>query len=130
MAGEIEWLDSGGCSAANEETLDVGGKWPAAAWLARVTHWPWWQPTFRPIALAPVAVVAVLTFGPSSPGSTDAGHGVTTYRICMISEPAAADTAPAARNLPGSLLAEQVQHLPRGGLCMRVARVGGEGGTP
>jgi hypothetical protein len=118
--GEIEWLDPDGCPEAPEETLDLGSGWPAWSWLARATHWPVWRARPGRIVLAPAALVSVLTFGPSSPGLPNAGDGAITHRpltlICTTTEPAAADAAPAARNLRGSLLGEQVQR-PHGPGC-------------
>jgi len=123
---EIEWVEPEGEPAGGDDTLDVGREWSATAWLARVMRWPSRPPGFGRVALAPVALVAALTFGPSGPGPVSASgrtvpHGPMTW-TCTLSQPAAADAAPAARNLPGSLLAEQVQRRPNGTACVSETR--------
>lgn len=128
MQGELEWLDPDGAAAAEEETLDVGSRWSASSWLARATLWPLRRHSAGRIALAPLALLAVLTLGPSGPGSTSAVHG-TVQRPpliwpCIYTESPDADDAPAARNLRGSLIAEQMQRAPHGtGACPAPGRI-------
>lgn len=131
MRVEIEWIDPKGEPAGADDTLDLGREWPAAAWLSRTLRWPARPPGFGRIALAPVTLVALLTFGPSGPGPMIAGgrtvpygpHGPVTW-TCTLTGSAAADTAADARNLRGSLLAEQVQFRPNGTTCVSETRPG------
>lgn len=122
VQGEIEWLDPEGVSAAEEERLELGSSSPVSTWLARASLWPSRRPRPGRIALVPIALLAALTLGPSGPGATHADHrpvkGGSVIWTCRSVEPPAADALPAARNLPGSLLAEQMPRWPHGpGMC-------------
>lgn len=118
MQGEVEWLDPESEAAAGEETLNLGSRSVASSWLARATLWPSGRTWPGRIALAPLALLATLTLGPSGPASMSAGDEPTmwgpTIWTCIATDPPAADAAPAARNLRGSLIAEQMQRAPHG----------------
>jgi hypothetical protein len=118
MAGEIEWLiPVEAVATGTEDVLEAGSTWQAPSWLEGATEWVPRVPHLGRVAIAPIGLVAALTFGPSAAAIQDAYQSpmqAPAIRACQITSVRVALGA----HQPG-LLVEYVRpaQTPASGRC-------------